>query len=48
MDNENIMDDDMKILNIKLGKKLESNKLNRVRDYIVVENMKIKNMFLYE
>ena len=43
-----IIDDDMKSLNLKLDKKLERSKLNRVRDYIDDENMKIKNMFPYE
>ena len=43
-----IIDDDMKSLNLKLDKKLERSKLNRVKDYIDDENMKIKNMFPYE
>ena len=48
VDNEKIIDEDMKILNLKLDKKLERSKLNRVRNYIDDESMKIKNMFPYE
>ena len=38
----------MKILNLKLDTKFERSKLNRVRNYINDESMKIKNMFPYE
>ena len=48
MDSEKIMGDGMKYLNLKLDKKLERSKLNRVRNYIDDESMKIKNMFPYE
>jgi len=48
LENEKNIDNDMKILNLKLDEKLERNKLNTVKDYIINKNMNIKNLFPYE
>ena len=48
LENEKNIDNDMKILNLKLDEKLERSKLNTVKDYIINKNMNIKNLFPYE